>query len=934
MKLNICDVDRLIGVNKLQEVESPHIFSAKMAFDSKGLLSNEIFGISKSDRRSTFAYIDLHRKFIHPHIYQKVLMGMFKGIVFLVAGQRYYSVKDGMLVEDEDGWTGLDQLYKHWDEIDWSKSKSANTTSKEVLMSLTRDQVFWDKVPVIPPAYRDVMLAGTMDASDHVNELNTLYKRLISGVASLQQGGVFSRIQYNTQMKIEETQVEIYKYFKNQISKKQGLIRQYLIGKSVDYGVRSVISAPTYNHEHIDDNIVDVEHCAVPISECCSLFYPFIESWLRNFFTREIINDPNLITFYEKSTGKEFTATIKDPEIQFSDKAIKKMINNYCLNPDSRFRVIEVIVDVPTKTGSKQITANMILKGKVIAENNVSTVLHRALTITDLLYLACVETCEKRHVMVSRYPVGTDKGIFFNRVHVQSTKEHIHVIFNGKDYPRYPVIDLNLDTDYVGIQFVDTLVMSHSHCDGMGADYDGDTLSIRGIWSDEANEEAEEIMNAKMSALNITGSNSKVVAKELFNSMFELTKIGKSPKAVLQSEVDRLLAMQPDDITRSYLVYLFADKVNASEKNVTGKHAAKINCWDTMTVPKGYFFEDQPEFKTTIGRFVFNKFILQGAGVIGVTGYIEALFGKKMVGNLDDTIADLYMNDKITRKQFNSYLDHRDTLGYWLNGMLAHTISERMLKPLPEVEKRKAELCKKYAKELEEHNVDVMNMIVDELIAYAKELLKDDPGMDLYDSGDLDFTNNYRSNAIIKGAVINKITGEFDFVPTSFMDGIDIKDLPAHANSILASQYPASIATSEAGYVGKKLIALLQMMEIDYDVEDCGTKNLIPLTITNYNKSFCTNIYINEGGQEKIIDTDNIDSYVGKTVMMRSPMSCCNNKLCKKCAGALFQKLNIKNAGLFASQLSHAALNLGLKAKHNSTVTLYSLDPENLIQDL
>lgn len=437
-----------------------------------------------------------------------------------------------------------------------------------------------------------------------------------------------------------------------------------------------------------------------------------------------------------------------------------------------------------------------------------------------------------------------------------------------------------------------------------------------------------------MSALNITGSNSKVVAKELFNSMFELTKVGKTPKAVLQSEVDRLLEMQPDDITRSYLAYLFADMVNASEKNNTNRHAAKFNTWDTMTIPKGYFFENQPEFKTTIGRFVFNKFILQGSGIIGVTGYMDALFGKKMVGNLDDTVADLLMNDKITRAQFNSYINHRDTLGYWLNGMLAHTISEKMLKPLPEVEKKKAELCKKYEKELSNHDVDTMNMIVDELIAYAKEILKDDPGMDLYESGDLDFGNNYRNNSIIKGAVINKITGEFDFISTSFMDGIDIKDIPAHANSILAAQYPASIATAESGYVGKKLIALLQMMEIDYDVEDCGTKNLIPLTITKYNKSFCTNIYISEGGQEKVLDTDNIDAYVGKTVMMRSPMSCCNNKLCKKCAGLLFQKLDIKHAGLFASQLSHSALNLGLKAKHNSVVTLYSLDPDNLIQDL
>ena len=468
MKIDVLDMKRLIEVNKLQEVDSMHLFSSKMTFDSKGILSNDIFGISRDDRQSTFAYIDLKRKFLHPHIYQKVLKSMFKGIVFLVAGQRYYSVKDGVLVEDDDGWTGLEELYKHWDEIDWNKSKSANDTNKSLLILLKRDQIFIDKELVIPPAYRDVMLAGTMDSSDHVNKLNALYQKLISGVSLIQQGGLFSRTQYNTQLKIQETLVEIYTYFKGQISKKQGLIRKYLIGKSVDYGVRSVISAATYNHDKFEDNIIDLEHTAVPIAECCSTFYPFIESWLRNFFTREIINDPNLIMFYDKETKKEFTATIKDPELQFSEKSIRKMINDFCLNPDNRFRLIEVLVEIPGKKELQYTHANMILKGKIIADNNVTKSLNRAMTITDLLYLACVDACEKRHVMVSRYPVGTDKGIYFSLVRVQSTREHIHIVFNGKDYPRYPVIDFKVPQDQVGIQFIDSLVLSNSHCEGMG----------------------------------------------------------------------------------------------------------------------------------------------------------------------------------------------------------------------------------------------------------------------------------------------------------------------------------------------------------------------------------------------------------------------------------------------------------------------------------
>lgn len=936
MKVDILDIERLIEVNNLKEVTSKNLFSNKMLYDPEGILSNEIFGISKSDRRSTFAYIDLHRNFLHPHIYSKILKpSMLTTIDYIISGQRRYIIKDGQVVEHEDGWTGIDALYDHWEEIDWSKRKSSNELSKSIISKLPKNKIFITKLLVTPPAYRDVMISGTVDSSDHINEVNDLYVKLLRSVALISEGGLFARTQYATQKKIQDIIVEIFNYYKQQISRKQGLIRKNLIGKSVDYGVRSVISAPTFDNEYIGDNMVDIEHTAVPISQCCSLFYKFIEPWLINFFTREVINDPNTITYFDEETQKEVTATLKDPEVQFSEKNIRKMINDYMLNPDNRFKIIKVDVNVPTPKGVQIKKAHMRLKGKIILNNNVQKVLNRPMTVTDLLYLACVDICEKRHVMVSRYPVGTDKGIFFNKIRVQSTTNHIKIIFNNKEYPYYPDIDLSTPIDKVGALFIDTLVMSNSHLDGMGADYDGDQVSVRGLWTDEANLEAEQIMQKKMSALNITGANSKAVAKEVFNSMYELTKIGNTPaKKVLDKDRNRLLEIEPDEIGRTMLADLFADTVDATAGPVGGKRKSTYNTWDTFIVPANYFYEGQPEIQSTIGRFVFNKFVLMSNGIISHLGYIDSIMNKGSLGNLDNSIGTLYLENNIDRKQFNSYLDHRDTLGYWLNGMLAHTISERMLKPLPEIQKKKAELCKKYEKEIAAGDIDIMTQICDELVAYAKDILKDDPGMDLYLSGDLDFGNNYKNNSIIKGAVMNQLTGEFDFIETSFMDGIAIKDIPAHANSILSAQYPASIATKDAGYMGKKLLALLQMMGVDEPGTDCGTKNLIPVLITNENKNDLVYSYIDNGsGQEIMLTKENVKSYIGKRMMMRSPMSCLNPKICSKCASKLFYLLEADEAGLYATQISHTALNLGLKAKHNSLVELYTFNPEDMIID-
>lgn len=467
----------------------------------------------------------------------------------------------------------------------------------------------------------------------------------------------------------------------------------------------------------------------------------------------------------------------------------------------------------------------------------------------------------------------------------------------------------------------------------MKGDFDGDQCSLRGIWSEEANEEAERLMNSKVTALTISGANSRVVAKEAVNSCFELTKIIPGGVNIPNNLLNDYLNYQPDEFTLQRITRMFAN-TGVKEKGKVVSRKALHNTFDLITVPANYFYEGQGSIKTTLGRFVFNKYVLQGAGIIEASKYINDTLNKKGLSKVDELVGTLYLENEITRKQFNAYIDRRDNLAYWLNGMLAHTISPKFAKPLKEVEKKKKELYKKYEKELNSGNIDVITQVTDELTAYAKELLKDDPGMDLYTSGDLNFDANYKNNSIARGAVVNSITGEYDFIGASFMDGIEFKDIPAHANSILSAQYPASIALRSAGYMGKKLLALLQMMSIDYETEDCGTKQLLPIKITKDNQGFMLYTYIQEGNGLILLDRSNIGQYIGKTVMMRTPMTCLNDRLCRHCAGELFKKMDVTNAGLFAVQISAVALNAYLKSKHNNNIEMFTFNPDTLIEEL
>jgi DNA-directed RNA polymerase beta' subunit len=945
MKVSLLDADKLIAVNRLEEVSSPRLYtSGKRLFDPEGILSNEIFGLNRSDRRSTFAYVDLVKPFIHPHVYQGILKRLCNKVVYIIAGTRKYKIINGVLTEDETGWTGITKLYENWDKIDWNKSSSTNERSLKLLKMSTRDEIFIRKWVIIPPGYRDVTMAGsgTGDTSDHVPEINNFYKDLIKRVAGLQTGGILAERQCPLEASIQDLLVTIYDEFKNQIAGKTGYIKRYLMGKSINYGTRAVISAPSYNNETIQDNMVDIEHTALPIAQCCATFKPFITAYLKNFFHREIVNNPNIARFIHIKTGKEIFGTVKDPEIQFNERVIEKIIKNFVKNPDSRFSLIEVQVEIPTDKPKQKdtVVVGLVLKGKEILPDNRMVDLKRPMTITDLLYLACVESCEKRHIMISRYPVGTDKGIFFSRVRVQSTKTHIKIVFNGTEYKFYPNIDLTIPREYVGVEFVDTCVYSNSLLKGMGGDYDGDQVSVRGLWSDEANSEASEIMNRKMTALNIMGGDMRFVENEVINSYYELTRIGPKSAIVKAADQTTYLSLEPDQFTRSLIVRMLADTVDASEANQIKKRKATHQTWDGFTVPANYFFDGQKEIETTVGRFLMNKYVLQGAGVIHATGFIDREINGGALRDMGDLIGQLYLEDKITREQFNRYVDRRDNLGYWLNGMLAHTISLRMSKPLKEIEAKKAELFKKYAKEIEARNIDVMVDIQNQLVAYAKEILKDDPGMNLYNSGDLNFGNNYRSNSILKGPVLNNITGEYDFIETSYMNGLRIEDLPAHANSIVAGAFPSAIMTREAGYLGKQLLALLQMSEVDEAETDCGTKNLVPIKVfpkgsnTPGNANELIYSYFRKDDGLELLTKANVAQYYGKTLWFRSPMTCTTTLFCSKCVGELAYKLGIKQIGLYAVQLSHSDLNLALKAKHNQTVSTTYLDPDKIVEEL
>ena len=520
MKIQLFDMDEFIDLNNLKEIYSPVLFERGGVPHPGGLVSNEIFGVNMKSRKETFAYIDLHGHFFNPHIYL-VLKRVYRNVEKIVSGEYHYVIsKDGELVHDEEnGQTGIKFLYDNWDKIKWKKTRGMRNERINLLTKSKKNEIFMTKQLVIPAFYRDI--SSSESGGGKTIELNNMYTKLIRLSSLVDSENMFDFSFNNTNYSIQNIIVDIYNYFKDKLTGKNGLFRKYLLGKNTDHCVRTVISAPTYHSNRPTETMVNFFHCAVPISQACVLCYPFIFRWVKRFFEQEVILNKYNKPIYSKDYEDVEYLELNNPEAYFNDRYIEKAINRFIKNPESRFERIEL----PVK-GNKKVYLRFM--GRYHDRNNPksdsSTIFYRDLTWTDILYMAAVDVTSDKYAVATRYPILDYFGIFINKVRISSTAEVMPVEINGQIYQWYPVIDTKLSHAEVATKFIDTLQFSNSYLVGLGGDYDGDQMTLKILWTQEANAEAERLMKQKTNILNVNGSSMRPIEHEAIHTLYILTK--------------------------------------------------------------------------------------------------------------------------------------------------------------------------------------------------------------------------------------------------------------------------------------------------------------------------------------------------------------------------------------------------------------------------
>ena len=539
LKFEICDVDKYVKANNFQEITNPVTFGKGMVPTPDGLLSNEIFGITKEERAGIFGYIDLKGTFIDPSCY-KEWCRLDSKIKSIVHGTDTFSINEkGEIVQDPRGKNGIDFLKKNIDKITFRRTGSLDRDLRIDYIKKNKKRMFITKYLVIPPYYRDV---NTSDGkSTGVGFINKVYSNLIRYVQSLQSTRDYGFDDSSAIVgRIQETLLMIYDWFAGNnnpsigpkdsgtgMSGKFGLIRRVNRSKTVDFASRLVMSAYDLKVETLDDMMVDMEYSAMPLAATIANYYPFMLFHVKRFFENQFGELNNTIPLMKN--GKVIYGKVVDPLIQFSDERITKELKNFLHSFNNRFVPVEAEVELEDGTTT---TASFAWAGKYVDPLKASTDgrdemgadYTRRLTWCDIFYIAAVEATKNGHIMITRYPIDKYFNEFFTKVRVSSTKKTKCCMIKGELYRWYPDIkeeDIGTNT---GNRFVDTMIISNLFLEECGGDYDGDTCIVRGVYTEEANEEIEKHIYSKKNLLDLAGKNIRISTKDAIQSLYELTR--------------------------------------------------------------------------------------------------------------------------------------------------------------------------------------------------------------------------------------------------------------------------------------------------------------------------------------------------------------------------------------------------------------------------
>jgi DNA-directed RNA polymerase subunit beta' len=177
---------------------------------------------------------------------------------------------------------------------------------------------------------------------------------------------------------------------------------------------------------------------------------------------------------------------------------------------------------------------------------------------------------------------------------------------------------------------------------------------------------------------------------------------------------------------------------------------------------------------------------------------------------------------------------------------------------------------------------------------------------------------------ILARGFISNFDGEILPLPikNSLIDGLTQEEFFYSTYGCRKGLLDVALNTGTSGYLSRKLIFTCANLQIDEQVDDCGTTDTLEVDVKNDRKArmLVNRWCLSDDGQTYFrITNENYTDIIGKMIQIRSPILCKNPKICKKCYGDLYKNLNSRFIGIIAAQtLGERGTQLVLRTFHTS----------------
>lgn len=489
------------------EIKVPDVMVASTNnYHEEGLFSVGYFGEQGSPERLTrFGWIDLKQPIIHPVIYE--LMVTAKSLYGdILSGTKYavYNSKTNVFEESEygTGSTGYSFFMKHINKV--TLDATGSTTRDVAIQSLKahRSMLTTKILTVLPAGLRDYRVDA--DGRPSEDEINTMYRKMLGNASFIPSNTLSLEVLDPIRYKMQMVMQEIYKYINSILYGKRGFINKRVIDRRVHGSTRNVLTGLQQESSDINSpKFIDDDTVLVGLYQLLKATQHQTSHHVKNFMSPVFPGEGINFRMVDKKS-------LHVVDVPFNTKVyrsvqtydgINKIVNSlmsdtfgvvmeyqnayYALlyETDDEYMVLHDIDELP----------------EGLDPDNV-----RPMTIMDMMYLSCNQSLDAAVGTVTRYPVLEHGSVFVTRFQLKTTTFSYTKYELGPDGKRNGVVCLRYPRPETGM--FRSVSVTTSKLDPMGADFDGDTVSLIVAWDDESIAEINEVLASPQHWLNVEGT--------------------------------------------------------------------------------------------------------------------------------------------------------------------------------------------------------------------------------------------------------------------------------------------------------------------------------------------------------------------------------------------------------------------------------------------